>query len=109
MARNKEKQYARFARVRAETRKFIDDYKSHRGCYFCSISNPIVLDFHHVNPSEKLFGISAVRNRYPSRERLLSEMNKCEVVCANCHRLLEAGQLAYTHKDNTIPQLLKLV
>ena len=40
------------------------------------------LQFHHINPSEKDFTISG---KSYSLERLKKEVDKCIMVCANCH------------------------
>lgn len=41
------------------------------------------LEFHHVDPTKKDFVIGG--SRY-GREKLLKEITKCILVCANCHR-----------------------
>ena len=46
------------------------------------------LDFHHRNPKEKEFGISS-SGHSRSWERVRKELDKCELVCSNCHRELE--------------------
>ena len=43
------------------------------------------MDFDHRDPSKKSFTIS--RAMLKSRQALLTEVAKCDVVCANCHRL----------------------
>lgn len=56
------------------------------GCMDCGYNdNPVALDFDHRNPDEKLFAIGAGRNR--SLDTLFLEMAKCDVRCANCHRI----------------------
>lgn len=62
------------------------------GCIFCNESRPNCLDFQHIDPSTKRFGI-ATKALIPSLELLLEEIEKCIVICANCHRLLHAGEL----------------
>lgn len=58
--------------------------KLEAGCADCGFNEfPEALDFDHQR--DKLFGISA-KLHYPI-EVLLAEAEKCEVVCANCHRL----------------------
>lgn len=47
--------------------------------------NAIVFDFHHRNPDDKLFGI-APRIHY-NLKTLKVEADKCDLLCANCHRL----------------------
>lgn len=61
--------------------------KSESGCLDCGERNPIVLDFPHRIPSEKLSNINRARTwRW---ERVLKEIAKCDVLCANCHRIRE--------------------
>ena len=43
------------------------------------------LDFHHLNPLEKDFSISSTGTT-KSFERITKELDKCILVCANCHR-----------------------
>ncbi len=53
----------------------------------CGIANPVVLDFHHKNGNDKAFTISSFR-RAVGFQRVQEEVKKCEIVCANCHRIL---------------------
>jgi hypothetical protein len=66
---------------------FLNDYKSARGCSLCDEKDPVCLDFHHKNPDEKEFNIATVRRAY-GKKRLLAEIEKCAVICSNCHRKL---------------------
>lgn len=45
------------------------------------------LEFHHRNPDEKEFNLSQFRNS--ALERLIKEVDKCDLLCANCHREVE--------------------
>jgi hypothetical protein len=47
-----------------------------------------VYDFHHINPDEKRFAISRA---WSANGLLLEEIQKCVLVCSNCHRQVEAG------------------
>ena len=48
------------------------------------------LHFHHINPEDKSFGIAANGiNR--SWEKVKKELDKCIMVCANCHAEIHAG------------------
>ena len=58
------------------------------GCMDCPETDPIVLEFHHRNPDEKLFTIGRATGT-ESVPKLLAEIEKCDVVCANCHRRRE--------------------
>lgn len=48
------------------------------------------LEFHHKDPAQKDFGIG--QNGYTrSWEKVKIELDKCVLVCANCHREIHAG------------------
>lgn len=57
-------------------------------CGYCRCIN--VLEFHHKDPDKKDFGISASGH---SRAwlRVKTELDKCVILCANCHREIHAG------------------
>lgn len=61
-------------------------------CENCGYKKSMVaIDYHHKNPDKKEFNISNVRYRSFTRENkctLLAELEKCEVLCSNCHREL---------------------
>ena len=67
--------------------QWLNDYKVERGCSRCKIKDVRVLDFHHKNEQHKLFTIGGFR-RSVGFERIQAEVKKCEIVCANCHRIL---------------------
>lgn len=69
-------------------RDFAVDYKTSRGCKYCGENHPATLSFHHRDPSTKKWNISKLIYRQPSMELFLSEIEKCDVVCENCHRKL---------------------
>lgn len=50
------------------------------------------LEFHHRNPRGKDFSISSVALRM-GWDRVVSELDKCILVCANCHREIHYGVL----------------
>lgn len=82
--RNKEV-YIKRAKIRTtEMRTWYKNYKSNLVCEECGFDNPVALQFHHINPKDKEFTISSnIINR--SRDEILQEINKCKVLCANCH------------------------
>lgn len=70
--------------VPRQRRQWIDRLKVEKGCVFCGYNNhPAGLVFHHRNPKEKEFKISRSMTR--SDEAMLKEIEKCEVLCNNCH------------------------
>ncbi len=48
------------------------------------------LDFHHINPKNKIFALSVKGLSY-SWDSLVLEAQKCTLVCKNCYTEIEAG------------------
>ncbi len=56
-------------------------------CCDCGYKRNIsALEFHHLNPQEKSFGIDLRKCSCAKWERLVEEVKKCVLICANCHR-----------------------
>jgi hypothetical protein len=81
---------ARYARRRTEIFEKIRKYKN-RPCLDCGeIFHPEIMEFDHVR-GKKLFNLS----RPPLNiKRVAAEIAKCDLVCANCHRLRTAKRRA---------------
>lgn len=63
-------------------------------CNRCKTLFPFyVTDFHHREPENKNFRISNAMSRTMSWERIIEEIDKCDLLCANCHREIEYGHL----------------
>ena len=85
MKTSKEQKAKYNRRYRHKRRAVIDAIKA-VPCIDCGKRYPsCVMDFDHVR-GEKLFSIGANLMSYPIVDVLI-EIAKCEVVCANCHRL----------------------
>lgn len=55
-------------------------------CMDCGIKYPpYVMDFDHKG--DKVFEIAAASSAFMSLEKLVKEINKCDVACSNCHRI----------------------
>ncbi len=68
------------------------EYLSDKQCVQCAESDNRVLEFDHLDPSLKSFGIAtALRDGY-SWEATLAEIAKCRILCANCHKKHTANQ-----------------
>jgi len=62
-------------------------------CCICGYDkSSSALQFHHVNPTTKEFIIGGVSAEY-SIQRLISEVNKCILICSNCHFEIHDGLL----------------
>lgn len=73
-------------KTRMVVRKLIFDYLTSHPCVDCGESDPIVLEFDHRDGNQKEFNIANSINRGYAPKRVIEEMNKCDVRCANCHR-----------------------
>ena len=51
------------------------------------------LEFHHIDPSIKSFGLTDSTAATKALEKQLEEARKCVLLCANCHRGVHAGYL----------------
>lgn len=70
-------------------------------CLDCGgVFHDMVYDFHHLDPSQKDFALSSARNN--SWETIKPELDKCVLLCANCHRIRHVTAkipLGTRHKD----------
>ncbi len=58
-----------------------------RKCIICGYSKcESALDFHHVVPSTKSFGLGAARGTIKNWKLLVEEAKKCVILCCRCHR-----------------------
>lgn len=66
-----------------ELRRKILDIKKRHSCVYCGESHPACLEFHHIDKKEG--EISNMLSKY-TEEEIMAEIDKCLIVCANCHR-----------------------
>lgn len=69
--------------------------KADAGCMDCGENDPIVLEFDHRNRSEKEFTIGSMTQSGLGLSKILPEIDKCDVVCANCHKRRTAKQMKW--------------
>lgn len=60
------------------------------------------LDFHHIDPKEKDFSISS-DGHTRSWEQIKNELDKCILVCANCHREIHDAEINKPKPIERIP------
>ena len=72
--------------VKQEDRAILDAIKHDSGCVICGLNNEpgCVFDFHHVYENTKVASVSHLAGG--RLIRLITELHKCVVICANCHR-----------------------
>ena len=83
--RNTEKDNQRVQKRKNEIYAWFREYKANLQCSRCPENHPFCLEFHHKN-GDKDKGITAMVNQGYSKNTILKEIEKCEVLCANCHR-----------------------
>ena len=82
---------------RKKLRQMAVEYLGGR-CMNCGYCRDIkALDFHHIDGSTKMFGLSD-RGMTRSWEIIKKEVNKCVLVCANCHREIHSGTLKLAYR-----------
>jgi hypothetical protein len=76
------------AQRRAPRQAYVDKLKAESGCMDCGLKPEYsqVLEFDHRPDEVKLFHISD-RMATGTMDDLLAEIRKCDIVCANCHRV----------------------
>lgn len=87
-----EKNDANYLRVKNYRQRMKEKLVTYKGneCQLCGYNKCITaLEFHHLNPHEKDFNISRYTNL--KWDSVVSEVDKCIMVCANCHREIHAG------------------
>lgn len=77
---------------RRKLKRLMIDYKG-GACQLCGYSKYVgALDFHHIDPETKSFKLS-MDELYRSWTKTKSEIEKCILVCSNCHREIHGGVL----------------
>lgn len=72
------------------------DYKKGLSCIVCGENHPACIDFHHKDKKTKDRPVCILVQCGVGKERIIKEIEKCDVLCANCHRKIH-------YLDNQIP------
>lgn len=70
-------------------REWMRELKETLSCERCGLSgqdNAWALEFHHREPETKVALVSSLVAAGASKNKIMAEVEKCEVVCSNCHR-----------------------
>lgn len=70
-------------RVKPELQKILLPFLE-KGCAVCGEKDLVVLDFDHLR--DKKYNIAKLVSAVFSVKKVLSEIEKCQILCANCHR-----------------------
>ena len=85
--------------ARQKTTQYVWDYLTTHSCVDCGESDPVVLEFDHVS-GEKEFSIASGKYNQ-TLPKVIKEIEKCVVRCANCHRRKTAIELNWYHSIDT--------
>lgn len=69
------------------------NYLMEHPCAHCGETDPRVLEFDHTDPNTKQDCVSNLYHLAP--EKIMEEISKCQVLCANCHRRKTYTQMGY--------------
>lgn len=91
----REKIYKQKKDRKRESRQKVNEYLSSHPCIDCNNDNIIVLEFDHRDRNKKHKAISEMVISGYAWKKIKEEIEKCDVRCANCHRIKTAAQLGY--------------
>ena len=84
-ANNAKRKYEWQRRRLLEMRSWWRELKSTKSCSRCDERTPECLQFHHRDPKQKEFDLGLAVGSGWAKKRILAEMERCIVLCANCH------------------------
>jgi L-lysine 2,3-aminomutase len=82
---NKQQYLSKNSAYTKQVQNQMRELKTLRGCFDCGEKDFRCLDFDHLDPSTKTGNVATLARSW-SYQRLLVEIEKCVVRCANCHR-----------------------
>lgn len=93
-------EYLKRAKLRRETlrlefRANMLDYLDGKVCEECGETDIRTFEFAHIDATAKAFGISQAVRLGRSWSEVLSEICKCRILCANCHKKETAEQFGW--------------
>jgi hypothetical protein len=95
--RNPRRNYEHTREYRLRNQKWLDEYLKTKQCEWegCTVDDPDMLVFDHLNPSEKRDHVSTIANGSWGLKSVQDEVAKCRVLCANHHQKHTIQQFGY--------------
>ncbi|MBP7805003.1 MAG: hypothetical protein KA052_02120 [Candidatus Pacebacteria bacterium] len=78
---------------RQKLREYVQGLKQNKSCIFCPENESVCLEFHHRDKKAKDFSLANAHVLGWSIEKINCEVEKCVLLCANCHRKVHIGKL----------------
>ncbi len=88
--------------IRKISQEYILNLLKNNHCADCKNSDYRVLEFDHVPGNKKLYNISTMLQSYHSIESIKKEINKCDIVCANCHTIRTIERNPKNYRNTSI-------
>lgn len=85
---------------RTRLRSWLSEYKQTLTCVRCGFSDYRALEFHHPEHDDKDFNVADMIRSGLSAESIRREIEKCIVLCSNCHQIEHYDQ---SHARRTFP------
>lgn len=81
----------------AQKQKTVQELKKDSCCAKCGDTREYILDYHHIDPSIKENTVARLVSNSYGMDKVLAEIDKCILLCANCHR-----EFHYFNKEKNI-------
>jgi len=85
--KNRKKYISKAKKWKADFSFWWKEYKLELKCSRCGEDHPACIDFHHKHSEDKIAAVASMVGRR-SKDKVLAEIEKCEIICSNCHRKL---------------------
>lgn len=92
---NKHRWKGRAAQRKVDARKVVLEYLNDNHCVDCGENRKACLQFDHKDGVDKDSTLSRAVNNGWSKKRLMDEIKKCDVRCANCHAIRTSKQFGW--------------
>lgn len=100
----RQKQYEFKKKNLAIIRKELWKLLSSSFCIDCGIQDPVAFEFDHIEDNKKYNVGAMMSNGSYSWDAIRKEIDKCEIVCANCHRHRTNNRLGWWRSSFTIKE-----
>jgi hypothetical protein len=78
-------QTKRNQKYRDKVKLWFANYREAQACGICGENHTACISFHHRDPSTKSYAVAEMPNRGCSIAKIIEEIEKCDVLCHNCH------------------------